>query len=101
MAAVLDNLAENARQHGASRVDVRAAVDDGRVTLRVADDGSGVSPGNRGRIFEPFFTTRRDRGGTGLGLAISRSLVQQAGGSIDLEPGERGTTFRIVLPKGG
>ena len=98
MEAVLANLVENAAQHGASRVDVRADREGDTVAVWVEDDGAGISPGNRGRIFEPFFTTRRDRGGTGLGLAISRALLRNAGGSIELAPSERGASFRISLP---
>ncbi len=65
--------------------------------LTVEDDGPGISPENSEKIFEPFFTTKFS--GTGLGLAIARSLVDQHGGSIDLEsePGQ-GTTFFIFLP---
>ena len=98
--AVLRNLMDNAKQHGASRVDVCAARNGGEVDIRVADNGTGISAGNRARVFEPFFTTRRERGGTGLGLAITQSLVQQAGGSIELAPSETGAAFRIVLPAG-
>ncbi len=96
--AVLGNLVDNAAQHGASRVDVRADREGDTVALRVEDDGEGISPGNRGRIFEPFFTTRRDRGGTGLGLAISQALVRNAGGAIELLPSTRGAAFRVSLP---
>jgi signal transduction histidine kinase len=42
--------------------------------IKVADNGEGVSPNNRGRIFDSFFTTRRDSGGTGMGLAIVRAI---------------------------
>ena len=51
------------------------------------------------RVFEPFFTTR-DRG-TGLGLAICRKIVQQHGGTIEIDSRLGvGTTVRIVLPRG-
>lgn len=99
--AVLENLVDNAARHGATRVDVDARRRGDTVALTVADDGPGISPANRGRVFDPFFTTRQEDGGTGLGLAICRSLVQGAGGQIELAPGERGAAFVVTLIASG
>ena len=95
--AVLDQLVDNARHHGATTVTAAASVAGGNVELRVSDDGAGVSPGNRSRIFDPFFTTRQDAGGSGLGLAICRTLIRNVGGDIELAQSDGGTAFRIVL----
>ncbi len=95
--AALKNLIRNAREHGASQIDVRAEAHGDTVEVWVEDDGPGISDGNQSRIFEPFFTTRRDDGGTGLGLAISRSLLRAAGGTIRLVPAKTGATFKITL----
>jgi two-component system, NtrC family, sensor kinase len=67
------------------------------VEITVSDTGRGIPENALDRLFEPFFTTR-DKG-TGLGLAITHGIIQQHGGSIDVESklGE-GTTFRIHLP---
>ena len=100
LAAVLANLADNAREHGATQVTVAARATEELVEVRVRDDGRGVSPGNQGRIFDPFFTTRQGDGGSGLGLAICRTLLRNAGGDIELEAGAGsapGATFKIVL----
>jgi signal transduction histidine kinase len=53
----------------------------------------------RERVFEPFFSTKRTERGSGLGLSICRRIVNQHGGSIELEsePG-RGTLVRVRLP---
>lgn len=89
---VLTHLLENAAEHGATevRIDVDA---DG---LTVADNGTGISDGNRARVFEPFFTTRRREGGTGMGLNIVRSALEAAGGTITLVPSPSGAVFRIA-----
>lgn len=68
------------------------------VIIEFADAGTGILPENMGKIFEPFFTTK-SRNGTGLGLAISYRIVEEHGGSIDVESkvGE-GSIFRVRLP---
>jgi signal transduction histidine kinase len=68
-----------------------------QVEVSVRDTGPGISPKVLRNLFIPFFTTKTQ--GTGLGLAISQSIVQNAGGTIEVHslPGA-GTTFTIVLP---
>jgi len=65
--------------------------------LAVEDDGPGISADVQGKVFEPFFTTKFS--GTGLGLAISKRLVEQHGGSLQVDSVQgKGTTFYIFLP---
>jgi two-component system, OmpR family, sensor kinase len=96
---VLTQLAENAVQHGATRLTLSATIAGDRVHIRVADNGIGISAGNRARIFEPFFTTRREQGGTGMGLDIVRTMLQAHGGAISLAAADVGTAFEIVVPR--
>jgi PAS domain S-box-containing protein len=66
--------------------------------IEVDDNGPGIDPLVLQRIFEPFFTTKQD--GTGLGLAVVRQIVEEHGGSVSCRSiPDKGTTFRIVLPR--
>ncbi len=73
------------------------------VEVQVADTGRGIKPDELSHVFERFYrgdASRSSNGGFGLGLAIARLIVEQHGGTIDVqsEPG-RGSTFRVRLPR--
>jgi signal transduction histidine kinase/ActR/RegA family two-component response regulator len=104
MQQVLINLLNNAEQAMVEagrgwtiRLITRAI--DGKIELRVSDDGPGISPENQKRIFEPFFTTKTEGSGTGLGLSVCYGIVEEHGGTIKVEsaPAE-GATFIVELP---
>jgi signal transduction histidine kinase len=89
---LVSNLLLNAIQHSkpASLVSLFAKRDaSGRVSLEVTDRGDGIGPEALPHIFERFYredTSRsRETGGTGLGLAICKSIVDAAGGIIEVE----------------
>ena len=69
------------------------------VRLEVRDTGAGIPADQIGKVFDPFFTTKPVGEGTGLGLTICHRIVEEHGGTIDVEsePG-KGTTFIIKLP---
>ncbi|MDB4928198.1 MAG: domain S-box [Myxococcaceae bacterium] len=99
---VVMNLLANAVDASApgSRVVARTAPgDDGGVVIEVADSGTGIAPEVVARIFDPFFTTKAPGEGTGLGLSISYGIVQEHGGTIDVDssPGA-GARFTVRLP---
>lgn len=96
--SVLSTLLENARQAGATRVEISAHAAAGKATIDIADNGPGIDPRDAARIFDPFFTSKRESGGTGLGLPIARALVAASAGTLELVESEGGAVFRLVLP---
>lgn len=71
-----------------------------KITLKVEDNGPGMSPELQNRIFEPFFSTKGSRG-TGLGLAVVKKTIEEHGGTLNVESEVGvGTTFTLVLPAG-
>jgi signal transduction histidine kinase len=69
------------------------------LVVQVSDNGPGIPEHHLANIFEPFFTTKSTRGGTGLGLVVTYNLVQEIGGSIDVESRKGiGTTFSVSIP---
>jgi hypothetical protein len=71
------------------------------VRLTVSDTGVGIDRETRNRVFEPFFTTKPRGKGTGLGLPMVRRIVENHGGSVQLDSERgRGTVCRVYLPDG-
>ena len=69
------------------------------VQISVADDGPGIPPDVLPNIFQSFFTTKAEGQGTGLGLPITKSIIQDHGGTLEVETEEgHGTTFTVSLP---
>jgi two-component system nitrogen regulation sensor histidine kinase NtrY len=52
----------------------------GRVTMQVADNGTGILPEVLDKIFIPFFTTKQS--GSGIGLSLSRQILRLHNGTI-------------------
>jgi PAS domain S-box-containing protein len=68
--------------------------------IEVTDTGQGMSDTVKSRIFDPFFTTKPVGEGTGMGLSVVLGIVQAHEGVIEvLSAPEKGSTFRIFLPK--
>ena len=96
----LESLTKNAIDALAGRdgrVEISAeSLPEGRVRVRVSDDGPGIPREIRNQIFDPGFSTKEK--GWGIGLSLARRIVRDShGGELSLVPSERGATFDMVL----
>jgi nitrogen fixation/metabolism regulation signal transduction histidine kinase len=92
---VLGNLVENARNAGASSIELSVA----KPGFAVTDNGRGIPAELLPRIFEPRFSTTTS--GSGLGLAIVKRLVESWGAEVAVQSVPRqGTTVAIAWPDG-
>ena len=79
-------------------IDVASFVGEKNVIFTITDTGTGIPQDVKEKIFEPLYTTKAN--GTGLGLTVSKSIVEEHGGTIEVESEEnKGTKFTIKLPR--
>ena len=72
----------------------------GKVEIKVRDNGNGIPQKLLNKIFQPFFTTKPTGQGTGLGLSLSYDIVKAHGGDLQVrtKDGEF-SEFLIHLPE--
>jgi two-component system NtrC family sensor kinase len=71
----------------------------GKVEIRVKDNGNGIPQKVLDKIFQPFFTTKPTGQGTGLGLSLSYDIVKAHGGELKVESREgEGAEFIVQIP---
>lgn len=103
---ILRNLLQNAINYTSPGTVVRMLleVDASMVTIKVVDNGAGLTAEECTAVFEPGFRGRASigsSGGLGLGLAESKRVAESAGGTVTVVsdgPG-KGSTFIVALPR--
>lgn len=104
LARVFDNVLRNAvsYSHPEGTIRLAAALEGGRVHIRIANRGLGIPEKELSNIFDRFYRLDAARstrtGGAGLGLAIAKEIVDNHGGEIVAEATGDETVFHIVLP---
>lgn len=101
----VSNLLENATKYApkGSTISLWLSTGENHARIQVADEGEGISPGERERIFSRFYrsgneNTRRSKG-TGLGLFLSKKIIEQHHGRILVHNNmPKGSIFEITLP---
>jgi signal transduction histidine kinase/DNA-binding NarL/FixJ family response regulator len=96
---MLDNLLENAREHGGAPYTLRVRPQGHMVCIDVIDEGEGVPPEFRDRLFTEYARANDTvANGSGLGLYVVRTLAQAQGGNVDYAPRPGGgSIFTIAL----
>src|SRR5688572_6319385 len=80
-------------------VTVTTKKENGKVEIKVKDNGNGIPQKVQDKIFQPFFTTKPTGQGTGLGLSLSYDIVKAHGGELKMETKEsEGSEFTIQIP---
>ncbi len=83
-------------------VSVTAKTEDGKIIIKISDDGSGIPSNSYSKIFEPYFHYRE--GGVphdrlGLGLSVAKLAIEQMNGEIGVVSSEQSGTVVIITLK--
>jgi signal transduction histidine kinase len=102
---LVGNLVSNAVKYNkpGGTVEVRVAPEDQWIILRVSDTGVGIPSSFRPHLFEEFYRAKspetQNIPGTGLGLVICKRIVDELGGSIEVDSKEgEYSIFTVKLP---
>lgn len=102
---VVGNLLDNALKFSPSGASchLQARLNGSEVVIQVEDHGIGIAPEHLGWIFDRFYqvdaSSTRSHGGVGLGLHLVRTIVEEAGGTVEVRSEvDRGTRFTVLLP---
>lgn len=79
-------------------ITIGSRLEDGHMTITVADNGIGISEAHQKLIFEKFERIQTSVDGTGVGLYLVHIIVTSSGGTVSVESEVgKGTTFKIIL----
>jgi signal transduction histidine kinase/CheY-like chemotaxis protein len=106
MREAIDNLVSNAIKYSpiGGKITVLVNHEPDNTTIRIADEGAGLSPEDLGRLFGRFqrLSAKPTAGesSTGLGLSIVKRIIDMHGGKVTADSGGpgQGSTFTVMLP---
>ncbi len=97
------NLMQNAREampNGGAIYLSTNLVHDNSVLIQFRDTGGGISKDQLDKIFCHSYTTKAEGKGAGLGLSVCKTIIEEFGGTIDLDSKiGGGTVVSLILPK--
>lgn len=96
---IIKNATDAIENNGVIKIFTSFNEKDDKITVRIVDNGKGMSPEVLKQAFNPFFTTKAVGFGTGVGLSIIERIIKRHGGTIELSSKEKfGTTAIMTLP---
>jgi signal transduction histidine kinase len=99
MLNILTNASDALRSRESPEIVISMFMVNGRIMIKVKDNGCGIAEDNQKHLFKPFYTTKTK--GTGLGLVIVRKMMSKMDGIVEIESEEgRGTAVTLNLPEG-
>jgi len=96
----IDNIVKNALDHTSKggKIQIKYKQLPSTVQIIIKDNGSGIHPEDLHHIFKRFYRSRfsKDTQGVGLGLPLAKTIIEELGGSIEVDSElGKGTTFII------
>ena len=80
-------------------ISLAVSIAEGKYSLKVRDNGTGIEEKNLGQIYDPFFTTKTTGEAAGVGLYLTREIIQNHGGDVSVASvQDEYTEFTITLP---
>ena len=98
---IMDNLIDNSSKYGAKEIEVLIKVNN-LIEMEVSDDGIGIPKEEKQNIFEKYYRITRDENlhvnGLGVGLFLVKRIVDKYKGDIEVNPKQKGVSFKITIP---
>jgi C4-dicarboxylate-specific signal transduction histidine kinase len=96
---ILNNAADAVNGQKSAKINIDVWHEEGLVSIKISDNGSGIKEEHLGQIFNPFFTTKSVGSGTGLGMSISHGIIQAHKGALEAGNNpDKGAFFHVILP---
>ncbi|MPW25619.1 HAMP domain-containing protein [Alkalibaculum sp. M08DMB] len=89
------NLISNALRYTKDKIIITCKNQEGRIIVRVADNGTGINKEQLPNIFDRFY--KGEKGVHGIGLSIVKSIVTSYNGRIEVDTSPKGSTFTLFL----
>ena len=100
---VTRNLIDNSIKYSEEEVTIEITCEENEkeIVIRFRDNGYGIAPGNVKKVFNPYARedSKKNEKGHGLGLFYVKLAVEAHGGTVNVNPLEKGTEIMITIPR--